>query len=60
MRHLKRYRGGKSREIRIINDMPAFLCWKGGEEDILYWHYFDEGFSGRKKISGKERILEPL
>ena len=44
----------------IINDMPAFLCWKGGEEDILYWHYFDEGFSGRKKISGKERILEPL
>lgn len=44
----------------IVNDMPAFLCWKEGEEDILYWHYFDEGFVGRKKISGNERILEPL
>lgn len=41
----------------IINDRPAFLCWKLDEDDIQFWHYAEEGFAGRKRISGKEEIL---
>ena len=25
----------------------VYLCWRYGEEDILYWHEVDEGFPGR-------------
>ncbi len=41
----------------IINDKPAFLCWKIDEKDIMYWHYTDEGFVGRKRLTGRENIL---
>ncbi|AAY79800.1 DUF2203 domain-containing protein [Sulfolobus acidocaldarius] len=41
----------------LINNKPAYLCWKLDEEDILYWHYAEEGFRGRKRISGTEDIL---
>lgn len=44
----------------IINDFPAYLCWKTDEEDLTYWHYFDEGFAGRKSITGEEKILSYL
>ncbi len=44
----------------IINNMPAYLCWKLDEEDVEYWHYVDEGFAGRKKIDGTEQILSSL
>ena len=26
------------------------LCWKLGEEDIMYWHNADEGFTNRQSI----------
>ncbi|MDT7901797.1 MAG: DUF2203 domain-containing protein [Acidianus sp.] len=41
----------------VINGRPAYLCWKDGEEEISFWHYIEEGFAGRKKITGKEDIL---
>ncbi|ARM74970.1 DUF2203 domain-containing protein [Acidianus manzaensis] len=41
----------------IINDRPAYLCWREGEDKILYWHYLEEGYKGRKRISGEENIL---
>lgn len=44
----------------VINNMPAYFCWKEGEEDVIYWHYADEGFAGRKKITGEEKILSYL
>lgn len=44
----------------VINNIPAYLCWKTDEKDIAYWHYADEGFAGRKKINGNERILSYL
>ena len=28
----------------------VYLCWRYGEEDILYWHEVDEGFTGRIPI----------
>jgi hypothetical protein len=27
-----------------------FLCWRYGEEDILYWHELNAGFAGRQPI----------
>ncbi len=44
----------------VINGRPAYLCWKADEDDIRYWHYAEEGFRGRKEISGKEDILSFL
>jgi hypothetical protein len=43
----------------------VYLCWKLGEERILYWHGIEEGFAGRKPLedeasdespSGPERV----
>jgi hypothetical protein len=38
-------------------DFPALsrgrevmLCWRRGEEDILWWHGAEEGFQGRKPV----------
>jgi hypothetical protein len=44
----------------LINGMPAYLCWKYGEEDVLFWHYLEDGFAGRRPITGKEEIMSPL
>lgn len=44
----------------VINNIPSYLCWKPGEGDIMYWHYADEGFAGRKRFSGREEILSYL
>ncbi|RMF87685.1 MAG: DUF2203 family protein [Nitrospirae bacterium] len=32
------------------NGEPIWLCWRLGEEDILYYHGFEEGFAGRRRI----------
>ena len=41
-------------------DFPAkrggdevYLCWKLGEARIEFWHGMDEGFAGRKRITGE-------
>jgi hypothetical protein len=28
----------------------VYLCWKYGEEKILFWHSIRDGFSGRKSL----------
>lgn len=28
----------------------GYYCWKFPESDIMYWHGYDDGFSGRKPI----------
>jgi hypothetical protein len=40
-------------------DFPAvregeeiLLCWHVGEDEIRYWHGVEEGFAGRKPLSG--------
>ncbi len=32
------------------NNQEVYLCWKIGEDDILYWHRIEDGFAGRKPI----------
>lgn len=44
----------------VINGLPAYLCWKYGETDIGHWHYLEDGFAGRRALTGKEDILSPL
>lgn len=41
----------------VINNRPAYLCWRDGEDKITYWHYAEEGYAGRKRITGREDIL---
>jgi hypothetical protein len=30
----------------------VYLCWRHGEEDILFWHELDAGFAGRQPVDG--------
>ena len=39
-------------------DEEVWLCWKYGESEIKFWHGRDEGFMGRKPLSGAS-IIEP-
>jgi hypothetical protein len=32
------------------NGREIYLCWRLGEERILYWHYLDAGFAGRQPL----------
>lgn len=32
------------------NGEEVYLCWKIGENDILYWHTIADGFAGRQSI----------
>lgn len=34
----------------------VYLCWKLGEDDILFYHDLESGFVGRKKIPTGSRI----
>ena len=49
----------------IMEGLPAFLCWKLGEERIGYWHPIEAGFAARKPIEkakledGKARRNDP-
>jgi hypothetical protein len=34
----------------MMNGKEVMLCWKSDEDDIMYYHDNEEGFSGRKPI----------
>jgi hypothetical protein len=34
----------------MINEEEVYLCWRSDENDILYYHEIDSGYSGRKLI----------
>lgn len=44
----------------VINNIPAYLCWSIDEDELEYWHFADQGFEGRTKITGSEDILSYL
>ena len=37
----------------------VYLCWKLGEERVLYWHGMEEGFAGRKLLDKSKSESEP-
>lgn len=36
----------------LIDGREAYLCWKLGEDQIVFWHELDAGFQGRQSIDG--------
>jgi len=34
----------------MLDDEPAYLCWKLGEPTVAYWHRMDEGFGTRREL----------
>jgi hypothetical protein len=34
-----------------IEGVPAYWCWRAGEDDIEWWHPRDTGFAGRRRIT---------
>lgn len=34
--------------------MRVWLCWRLGEERVMFWHGLHEGFAGRKPVNEKE------
>jgi hypothetical protein len=43
----------------LLEDRVVFLCWRAGEEDVLYWHELDAGYSGRKLLMDASRAGRP-
>ena len=44
--------GADPRGLWVVdfNSGEGYYCWKHPESDILYWHSYDEGYSGRQPI----------
>ena len=44
--------GADPRGLWVVdfNSGEGFYCWKHPEHDILYWHSYEDGFSGRKPL----------
>lgn len=44
----------------VIDNIPAYLCWSIDEDQIGFWHFADQGFSGRQPLTGNENMLSYL
>jgi hypothetical protein len=42
--------------LSVRNNEPIFLCWHGGDREIKYWHYLDDGSPFRQLIEEKSRF----
>ncbi len=38
----------------------GYFCWKFPEKKIVYYHGYQDGFTGRKKIPSVQTHLEPV
>ncbi len=34
----------------VLNGEEVLLCWRVGEEDISFWHTYEDGFLGRRPL----------
>ncbi|MBI2267051.1 MAG: DUF2203 domain-containing protein [Armatimonadetes bacterium] len=34
----------------VIEQKPAYLCWRLGETEVRFWHTVDDGFAGRRRL----------
>ena len=34
----------------IMNGLPAFLCWRLGEQDVSWWHAANTGYADRQRV----------
>jgi hypothetical protein len=35
----------------LVDGREAYLCWKLGEPEVLFWHELDAGFAGRQPLA---------
>src|SRR5262245_6909747 len=35
----------------LIDGREAYLCWKLGEPEVLFWHELEAGFAGRQSLT---------
>lgn len=40
----------------LIDDQPAYLCWKLGEPEVLFWHELEAGFAGRQSLTADAAV----
>lgn len=45
--------GADPRGLWVVdfNSGEGYYCWKHPEIDILYWHSYEDGYSGRKPLA---------
>jgi hypothetical protein len=45
--------GAEPRGLWVVdfNSGEGYYCWKHPEIDILYWHSYEDGYSGRKPLA---------
>jgi hypothetical protein len=37
----------------VMDGRTVLLCWKLGEKEIGFWHTPEDGFAGRKPLTGR-------
>jgi hypothetical protein len=40
----------------LIDGREAYLCWKLGEPEVLYWHELEAGFAGRQSLTAEAGV----
>jgi hypothetical protein len=40
----------------VIDGALAFLCWKLGEPEVLFWHPLHSGFAGRQPLTADAAV----
>lgn len=40
----------------LIDEQPAYLCWKLGEPEVLFWHELEAGFAGRQSLTASAEV----
>ena len=35
----------------LLGGRPAYLCWKLGEPEVLFWHGLNEGYTNRQPLA---------
>ncbi len=35
----------------MMEDRVVYLCWRQGEQEVLFWHDVDAGFAGRQPLT---------
>ena len=40
----------------LIDGREAYLCWKLGEPEVLFWHELEAGFAGRQSLTAEAGV----
>ncbi len=44
----------------LVDGRPAYLCWKYGEPEVLFWHELEAGFAGRQPLTAEAGVGEGM